>query len=152
MGNAKNEVLLSLIEREGVPIEPGATDYLRAVRSDGRTTALVSSSENAGTVVARAGLDSLFDARIDGVVARNRGLRGKPAPDTFVAAAELLGVTPSHAAVYEDALAGVAAGRAGGFGLVVGISRGADRAPALRAAGADIVVEDLSRLLPSGHD
>jgi beta-phosphoglucomutase family hydrolase len=147
VGNAKNEVLLDLIEREGIPLEPGATDYLQAVRRHGRTTALVSSSENAGTVVERAGLEALFDVRVDGVVARNRNLRGKPAPDTFLAAAELLGVSPAHAAVYEDALAGVEAGRAGRFGLVIGISRGTERGPALRAAGADLVVEDLAELL-----
>jgi beta-phosphoglucomutase family hydrolase len=150
VGNAKNEVLIDLIEREGIQIEPGATDYLRAVRADGRATALVSSSENAGAVVTRAGIGSLFDVRIDGVVARNRNLRGKPAPDTFVAAAEMLGVAPGHAAVYEDALAGVAAGRAGGFGFVVGISRGTDREAALRASGADLVVENLGELLPAG--
>jgi beta-phosphoglucomutase-like phosphatase (HAD superfamily) len=97
-------------------------------------------------VLAAAGIADLFDARIDGVVAAQRGLAGKPAPDTFLAGAEALGGAPPEAAVFEDALAGVAAGRAGGFGFVVGVDRAGQR-DALLEHGADIVVEDLAELL-----
>jgi beta-phosphoglucomutase-like phosphatase (HAD superfamily) len=106
----------------------------------------VSASENAGAVLAAAGIADLFEVRMDGVVAREQGLSGKPAPDTFLAAARALGVAPDQAAVFEDALAGVEAGRAGRFGFVVGVDR-AGRAAALRRHGADIVVSDLADLL-----
>ena len=107
---------------------------------------MVSSSANTVEVLDAAGIAELFDARIDGVVARERGLAGKPAPDTFLAGAAALGVTPAQAAVFEDALAGVAAGRAGGFGFVVGVDR-VGQADALRDRGADVVVGDLAELL-----
>jgi HAD superfamily hydrolase (TIGR01509 family) len=108
--------------------------------------AVVSSSTNAHDVLAAAGIADLFEQVIDGVVAEREHLNGKPAPDTFLAGAKALGTEPSHAAVFEDALAGVQAGRAGGFGFVVGVDR-VGQADALRAHGADIVVEDLADLL-----
>ena len=111
----------------------------------------MSSSANTAQVLEVTGLADLFEARIDGVVAAERGLAGKPAPDTFLAGAEALGVPPAAAAVFEDALAGVAAGRAGGFGLVVGVDRVGQRA-ALLEHGADIVVDDLAELLDDGGD
>jgi beta-phosphoglucomutase-like phosphatase (HAD superfamily) len=112
---------------------------------------VVSSSANTAQVLAAAGIADLFEARIDGVVAAQRGLAGKPAPDTFLAGAEALGVAPPEAAVFEDALAGVAAGRAGGFGFVVGVDRAGQR-DALLEHGADIVVEDLAELLDEDDD
>ena len=108
--------------------------------------AVVSASTNCREVLEAAGIETLFDARVDGIVAEREGLAGKPAPDTFLAAASLLHVEPAHGAVFEDALAGVAAGRAGGFGWVVGVDRGGDPG-ALRQRGADVVVRDLGELL-----
>ena len=129
----------------------GLDPVVRAVRAKGLRTAVVSSSANTAQVLAAAGIADLFDARIDGVVAAQRGLAGKPAPDTFLAGAEALGVAPPEAAVFEDALAGVAAGRAGGFGFVVGVDRAGQR-DALLEHGADIVVEDLVELVDEGDD
>ena len=140
VGNRKNVLLLDRLAREGVEVIPGSTDYLRAVRAAGIRTAVVTSSANGEAVIRAAGLEDLVEVRVDGVVAQQEGLPGKPAPDTFLAAARRLGVQPASAAVFEDALAGVAAGRAGGFGFVVGVDRG-DQADALRANGADVVVE-----------
>ncbi|MDW5327571.1 beta-phosphoglucomutase family hydrolase [Plantactinospora sp. KLBMP9567] len=150
VGNRKNVVLLQRIHEDGVLAYQGSVDYLHAARAAGLRRAVVSASANAGDVVAAAGLEPLIEARVDGVVARQHGLRGKPHPDTFLAGAELLGVRPDEAAVFEDALAGVAAGRAGNFGLVVGVDR-VGQADALREHGADIVVRDLSELLPGGQ-
>lgn len=116
------------------------------MRDAGLARAIVSSSANTVAVLEAVGLAGLFDARVDGVVAAERGLKGKPAPDTFLAAARDLGVDPSAAVVFEDALAGVEAGRAGGFGFVVGVDR-AGQAAELRDRGADIVVGDLAELL-----
>jgi HAD superfamily hydrolase (TIGR01509 family) len=116
------------------------------VKAAGLLTACVSSSANAEQVLEVAGLSDYMDHRVDGVVAKQRGLPGKPAPDTFLAAAADLGVPKEQAVVFEDALAGVASGRAGGFGYVVGVDR-VGHADALREHGADVVVEDLSELL-----
>jgi len=146
LSNQKNELVLRLLAVGGVEVFDGSVRYVRAVRAAGFGTAVVSSSANTVDVLDAAGITELFDARIDGVVARERSLRGKPAPDTFLAGADALGVAPAEAAVFEDALAGVAAGRAGRFGLVVGVDR-AGRADDLRASGADIVVGDLGELL-----
>lgn len=152
VGNKKNEVLLAKLEQDGVEVYDGSVRYLRAVRAAGLKTAIVSSSANTVQVLAAAKLTGYFDVRIDAQAAREKKLRGKPAPDTFLAAASELGVQPGAAAVFEDALAGVGAGKAGHFARVVGVNRvlGVDRdnqADALREHGADIVVEDLGDLL-----
>jgi len=146
LGNRKNELVLAMIERQGVEVYEGSIRYVRAVRDAGLGRAVVTSSANADEVLAAAGIDDLFDVRIDGVVAAREHLEGKPAPDTFLAAARALEVAPDRAAVFEDALAGVAAGRAGRFGLVVGVDR-VGQADELREHGADVVVGDLSELL-----
>jgi beta-phosphoglucomutase family hydrolase len=146
LGNRKNEIVLALIRRDGVEPFDGSVRYVRAAREAGLRRAVVSSSANCRDVLVAAGIEELFEARIDGIVAARDGLRGKPAPDTFLAGARALGVEPAQAAVFEDALAGVAAGRAGGFGLVVGIDR-SGQADALRERGADVVVRDLDELL-----
>jgi beta-phosphoglucomutase family hydrolase len=150
LGNRKNAVLLHRIHTDGVRPYPGSVAYLHAVCRAGLRRAVVSASANCREVVAAAGLTDLLEARVDGVVARKRDLRGKPAPDTFLAAAEALRVAPEQAAVFEDAQAGVAAGRAGGFGYVVGVDR-VGQADALRAHGADTVVRDLAELLPAAQ-
>jgi HAD superfamily hydrolase (TIGR01509 family) len=124
----------------------GSIRYVRAAREAGLRRAVVSVSANTREVLEATAIADLFEVRIDGVVAAERHLRGKPAPDTFLAGAEELGVEPSAAAVFEDALAGVAAGRAGRFGFVVGVDR-VGQAAALRDHGADIVVSDLGDLL-----
>ena len=124
----------------------GSVRYVRAARDAGLRRAVVSSSANCRDVLVAAGIEDLFEVRIDGVVAKQEHLRGKPAPDTFLAGARALGLEPTEAAVFEDALAGVAAGRAGGFGLVVGVDR-VGQAEALKTHGADIVVTDLAELL-----
>ena len=147
IGNAKNERVLALIREQGVDAYPGSLTYLRAARDAGLRRAVVSSSTNARDVLRSAGLIDLVEEIVDGVVASREHLKGKPAPDTFLAAARALGVEPAAAAVFEDALAGVAAGRAGDFGCVVGVDR-VGQADALREHGADVVVSDLSELLP----
>ena len=149
LGNRKNELLLARLRRHGVTPFPGSVAYLRAVVEAGLRRAVVSASANCREVVAAAGLTDLLEVRVDGLTARRENLRGKPHPDTFLAAAARLGVAPAEAAVFEDALAGVAAGRAGNFGLVVGVDR-VGQADALRRNGADIVVRDLADLLPGG--
>jgi beta-phosphoglucomutase family hydrolase len=146
LADRKNRLVLELMRREGVEAFDGSVRLARAAREAGLRLAVVSASSNCADVLAAAGIDGLFELRVDGVYARERGLAGKPAPDTFLAAAEALGVRPDEAAVFEDALAGVAAARAGGFGLVVGVDR-TGQADALRARGADLVVSDLSELL-----
>jgi len=146
LGNRKNELVLRLIRDNGVEAYQGSVRYVRAARDAGLRRAVVSSSANCRDVLAAAGIEDLFEARIDGVVAEREHLRGKPAPDTFLAGARALGLAPAAAAVYEDALAGVAAGRAGGFGLVVGVDR-VGQAGALKEHGADIVVTDLAELM-----
>ncbi|MGI8612810.1 MAG: HAD family hydrolase [Nocardioidaceae bacterium] len=151
VGNRKNELLLKTIDEQGVDPYPGSVRYLEAARAAGLSIAVVTSSANGKAVLEATGLDRFVEARIDGVVIVERGLRGKPAPDSFLAGAAAVGVDPAAAAVFEDALSGVAAGRAGNFGYVVGVDR-ADQADALRSSGADIVVEDLAELLdrPAG--
>jgi len=146
LGQRKNKLVLSMLKRDGVQPYEGSVRYVKAVRESGRRTAVVSASTNCKQVLVAAGIEQLFDARIDGIVAARDGLRGKPAPDTFLAGAQALGVEPAEAAVYEDALAGVEAGRAGSFGLVVGVDR-VGQAAALKARGADVVVRDLGELL-----
>jgi beta-phosphoglucomutase family hydrolase len=146
LGTRKNRLLLQMIERDGVEVYPGSLAYLRAVRSAGILTAVVSASTNCRQVVQAAKLEDYLDDRVDGATVANERLRGKPAPDTFLAAAASLGVRPQDAAVFEDAAAGVAAGKAGGFGYVVGVDRGG-HADELRRRGADRVVEDLAELL-----
>jgi beta-phosphoglucomutase family hydrolase len=148
LGNAKNAEVLRRIRQDGVEVYPDAVTFLHAVRGVGLATAVVSSSANTADVLHVTGLTDLFDARIDGVVATERHLAGKPAPDTFIAGAQALGVAVDAAAVFEDALAGVAAGHAGRFAVVVGIDRvGHGHADALREHGADVVVTDLTQLL-----
>jgi beta-phosphoglucomutase family hydrolase len=146
LGNRKNVILLKLIKEDGVEAYEGSVDYVRAARDAGLRRAVVSSSANCRDVLIAAGIEDLFEVRIDGMVAQEQHLRGKPAPDTFLAGARALGLEPSAAAVFEDALAGVAAGRAGNFGYVVGVDR-VGQADALKAHGADIVVQDLAELL-----
>lgn len=146
LGNRKNELVVELIETEGVRAFPGSVRLVEDVRRRGIRTAVVSSSANCRAVLRSAGIDHLFDTQVDGIVAAELGLPGKPAPDTFLFAARSLQVTPERAVVVEDALAGVEAGRAGGFGLVIGVDR-LNQAQALRDHGADLVVADLGELV-----
>jgi beta-phosphoglucomutase family hydrolase len=148
LGTRKNALVLRKIREEGVEAYEGSVAYVSAARDAGLRRAVVSSSANCRDVLAAAGIEDLFEERIDGIVAREQRLRGKPQPDTYLAAARALGAEPGAAAVFEDALAGVEAGRAGGFGLVVGIDR-TGQAAELRRHGADIVVNDLVELLES---
>ncbi len=146
LGLRKNDLVLKLIHDEGVEPYEGSVRFVEAARDQGLRRAVVSSSENCKDVLVAAGIEDLFEVRIDGIVATRDHLAGKPAPDTFLAAAMELGAEPSEAAVFEDAEAGVQAGRAGNFGWVVGVDR-TGHADALRAHGADVVVKDLSELL-----
>lgn len=146
LSKRKNAIVLKLMHKQGVKAYPGTVRYLHAVKDAGLLTAVVSSSENCHDALISAGVEKFFDARVDGVVALERHIAGKPAPDTYLAAADDLGVTPPQAAVFEDALAGVAAGRAGRFGFVVGVDR-VGQADELRRQGADVVVTDLAELL-----
>jgi beta-phosphoglucomutase family hydrolase len=146
LGRRKNDLVLALIERDGVEVFDRSVAYLEAVLAAGLRTAVVSSSANTRQVLEVTGLAPLLEVRMDALVARERGLAGKPAPDTFLAAAADLGGGPQDAVVFEDALAGVASGAAGGFAYVVGVDR-AGQAEALRAAGADRVVQELDELL-----
>lgn len=147
LGNRKNEIVLALMRKDGVQTYEGSVGFVRAARDAGLRRAVVSSSTNCAEVLKAAGISDLFEHRIDGIVAEQQQLKGKPAPDTFLAGAKALGLKPAEAAVFEDALAGVEAGRAGQFGYVVGVDRvGHDQARALREHGADIVVKDLSEL------
>jgi beta-phosphoglucomutase family hydrolase len=146
LGNDKNERVLARFEREGVDAYEGSVRYVHAAREAGLRTAVVTASCNCRAVLDAVGIADLFEARIDGYVAARKGLLGKPAPDTFLAAASALDVQPREAAVFEDALAGVRAARAGGFGFVVGVDRD-DSGRALRAEGADVVVRDLADMV-----
>ena len=146
LSNRKNRIVLHRIHTDGVEAYEGSVRYVRAARDAGLRRAVVSSSANAHDVLVAASIEDLFEARIDGIVAEREHLRGKPAPDTFLAGARALGLDPAEAVVYEDALAGVAAGRAGKFGYVVGVDR-VGQAEALREHGADVVVTDLAELL-----
>jgi beta-phosphoglucomutase family hydrolase len=146
LGNRKNELVLRLIRERGVETYPGSVRYLDTARHAGLACAVVTSSANAEKVLRAAGLAGHFRARVDGVVAAREHLKGKPAPDTYLAAARRLGVPSAAAAIFEDALAGVEAGRAGGFGLVVGVDRNG-QGEELKRHGADVVVKDLADLL-----
>ncbi|HSZ41187.1 MAG TPA: beta-phosphoglucomutase family hydrolase [Trebonia sp.] len=146
LSNRKNDLVLEVLARDGVEVYDGSFRYLTAARAAGMRTAIVSSSANTTQVLEAGGIADLFDVKIDANVASERGLKGKPAPDTYLEAARQLNVEPAKAAVYEDALAGVAAGRAGGFGFVVGVDR-VGQAAALREHGASTVVSDLGDLL-----
>lgn len=146
IGNRKNDLVLALIKRNGVDAYDGSIRFVKAARAAGLRRAVVSSSANCRDVLVAAGIEDLFEARIDGMVANQQHLKGKPQPDTFLAGAKALGVPAAQAAVFEDALAGVQAGRTGHFGYVVGVDR-VGQAQALREHGASVVVEDLSELL-----
>jgi len=146
LGNRKNELVQRLIREGGVEAYEGSVRYVRAARDAGLRRAVVSSSANCHEILVAAGIEDLFEVRIDGTVAERDHLHGKPAPDTFLAGARALGLKPTAATVFEDALAGVAAGRAGGFGFVVGVDR-VGQAEELKQHGADIVVTDLAELL-----
>lgn len=146
LGNRKNAVFSILLKTEGVVAYPGSVKLIEALRERGTKLAIVSSSANAPEVLEAAGLSADFELVVDGSVARDKKLAGKPAPDTFLYAAAELGVPRERAVVLEDAVSGVEAGHAGDFGLVVGVNRGAGEAE-LTKAGADIVVDDLAELL-----
>jgi beta-phosphoglucomutase family hydrolase len=149
LGNRKNELLLRRIRDDGVRTYDGSVRFLDAVRDAGLKVGVVSSSANTKDVLDATGLTPYVDARVDGVTAREQHLKGKPAPDTFLAGAKALGVEPREAVVFEDATAGVEAGHAGHFARVVGVDRiGHGHADDLRAHGADVVVRDLAELLP----
>jgi beta-phosphoglucomutase family hydrolase len=146
LSNRKNEILLAMIRSEGVDAYEGSVRYVLAVRDAGLRRAVVSSSSNCRDILEAAHIEDLFEVRIDGVTVERDHLRGKPAPDTFLAAAKSLGLEADEAVVFEDALAGVEAGRAGKFGYVVGVDR-VGQAEELREHGADVVVQDLADLL-----
>ncbi|MGH2916879.1 MAG: HAD family hydrolase [Solirubrobacteraceae bacterium] len=150
VGNRKNELVLKLIDEQGVEPYEGSVRFVKAARDAGLRRAVVSSSANCQAVLQAAGIDDLFEQRIDGNVADEQHLKGKPAPDTFLAGARALGVSAQQAVVFEDALAGVQAGRDGHFGFVVGVDR-VGQADQLRAHGASVVVSDLAELLHE-HD
>jgi len=146
LGNYKNELVNETIDADGVEVYSGSVECARKIKDAGFRLAVVTSSRNCDTVLKSAGIGGLFDVRVDGNVIHERNLRGKPAPDSFLFAAKMVGVEPERAVVIEDALSGVAAGRAGGFGLVVGVGRHANMEE-LKANGADIAVKDLEELL-----
>jgi beta-phosphoglucomutase family hydrolase len=148
LGNRKNRFFHEVLDEEGVEVFPSTIGLIRALRARGIKTACVSSSKNCRPVLERAGIIDLFDVVFDGRDLERARLPGKPRPDMFLRAAAPLGVAPADAAVVEDAISGVAAGRAGEFGLVIGVDRGAGR-EALLAAGADVVVADLAELEPA---
>jgi beta-phosphoglucomutase family hydrolase len=146
LGNRKNALVLERLRTDGVKVYPGSLQYLAAVRAAGLRRAVVSSSANTHAALEAAGVADYFETVIDGLVAERAHLQGKPAPDTYLAAARALGVVAAEAAVFEDALAGVEAGRAGSFGYVVGVDRAGQRQALLRH-GADVVVNDLAELI-----
>lgn len=149
LGDAKNELVNTVLERDGVEAYPGSVLLLNHLRDLGIPLAIVSSSANAPTVLRAAGLADRFATVVDGAVAGELGLPGKPSPATFLHAAEVLGASAAESVVLEDAVSGVAAGRAGHFALTVGVDRGAGSA--LIDAGADVLVQDLAELVPGGH-
>jgi|ERR1700677_1860946 beta-phosphoglucomutase family hydrolase len=151
LSNRKNDLVLAKLAKDGVPVYDGTITYIHAVRERGIATAIVSSSANTKQALDSAGIADLFDVRVDAQFAKEHGLRGKPAPDTFLAAAKALNVPADHAVVFEDALAGVAAGHAGHFALVVGVDR-VGQAKELKEHGADVVVEDVADLLKGNGD
>ena len=146
VGKRKNVLVLKLIEERGVDVYEGSVRFVDAARAAGLKTAVVSSSANTKLILDSAGIADRFEARVDGVTLATENIKGKPAPDSFLRAAELLDTPPEAAAVFEDALAGVAAGKAGGFGVTVGVDRHG-QPEALREHGADVVVSDLAELL-----
>ena len=146
LSNRKNELLLQKLAQDGVQVYDDTITYLHQVVKAGYKRAVVSASVNTEQVLQAAGIAGLFDARVDGTVAAARHLAGKPAPDMYLAGAQMIGIRPEQGAVFEDALAGVEAGRAGRFGVVVGVDR-VGQAEALRAHGADVVVTDVTELL-----
>lgn len=146
LGDRKNVLVSKVLAEQGVDPYPGSVRFLAAVREAGLRTAVVSSSANCRAVVEAAGIADQLEVRVDGVTLEQEHIKGKPAPDSFLAAAAKLGVDKANAAVFEDALAGVEAGRAGGFGCVIGVNR-VDQAEALKEHGADVVVDDLAELL-----
>ena len=146
LGNRKNELLNKLIEDVGVRPYAGSVELIHQLRRRGFKIAVVTSSENCAVVLKSAGLDDVFDARVDGNTIHSRRLAGKPAPDTFLMGAKLLEVEPARAVVIEDAISGVEAGSAGNFGLVIGVARKGN-ADELRRHGADLVVNDLGELV-----
>ena len=148
LGNRKNALFLEVLHGEGVEVFEGSRKYLEAVHSAGFAVAVVSSSANTRQVLEITGLDRFVGQRVDAITMRDENIAGKPAPDSYLRGAELLGVAPGAAAVFEDAIAGVQAGHAGHFGVVIGVDR-VDHAEALRRNGADVVVKDLAELLPS---
>ena len=147
LGNRKNELVNELLASTGVEAYAGTIAFLAYLRRIGIKTAVVTSSQNCQAVLQAAKVDDLFDARVDGDVLVQQGLAGKPAPDSFLKAAEMLGVVPERAAVIEDAISGVRAGADGGFGLVIGVARKGN-AEELKAHGAHMVVNDLAELIP----
>ena len=147
LGNRKNELVNKIIETEGVDIYEGSIALVRLLRQEGIKTAVVSASKNCETVLNVTGITDLFDVMVDGNVAARLGLPGKPAPDTFLQAAKKLDTEPQRAVVVEDAISGVQAGRAGNFGLVIGVDRHGEP-DSLKNNGADIVVDDLDKFLP----
>jgi beta-phosphoglucomutase family hydrolase len=146
LGNRKDQLVNEILESRGVEAYAGSAELVRALRAAGFGTAVVSSSRNSRAVLEAASIADLFDVRVDGEVAAQLGLPGKPRPDTFLAAARDLGVDPERAVVFEDAISGVQAARDGGFGLVIGVARHGDPEE-LRRNGADLVVDDLAELL-----
>ncbi len=146
LGNRKNLVVVERIKAGAVQVYPGSVDYLHAARDAGLRRAVVSASANCRDVLRAAGIEDLLEVRVDGIVARELGLPGKPAPDTFLEGARMLGVKPAECAVFEDALAGVEAGRAGDFGYVIGVDRVGQAADLIKH-GADIAVKDLTELI-----
>lgn len=147
VGNQKNDLVNQIMAREGVAAYPGSVKAVKYLREKGYKTAVVSSSENCAAVLKAAAIESLFDVRVDGNTATALTLAGKPEPDMFLAAARQLGVNPKRSIVVEDAIAGVQAGKRGGFGLVIGIAR-TGNADALQKEGASLVVTDLEELFP----
>ncbi|MGD0239669.1 MAG: beta-phosphoglucomutase family hydrolase [Streptosporangiaceae bacterium] len=151
LGNRKNDLVLVKIKEDGVQVYDGTITYIKAVRDAGLATAIVSSSANTKQVLDVTKIADLFDVRVDAQFAKEHNLHGKPAPDTFLAAAKALKVPAAHAVVFEDALAGVEAGHAGHFALVVGVDR-VGQAEALHEHGADVVVENVADLLKQDGD
>lgn len=145
LANKKNQVFLELVKQHGVDVYASTVELIRRLREHGVKTAVVSSSKSTVPILEAVGITELFDVKVDGADAARLGLKGKPAPETFLEAARRLKVEPKRAAVVEDAIAGVQAGAAGGFGSVIGVDR-TKHPQALKDAGADVVVEDLARL------
>ena len=146
LGNRKNDMVNELMKTEGIDVYSDSVSWVRLLREQGYKTAVVSASSNCKTVLTSAKILDLFDTIVDGTVAADLGLAGKPSPETFLKAAEQLGVEPKRAVVVEDAISGVQAGRSGGFGLVIGVAR-KENAQALKENGADIVVENFNKFL-----